>query len=123
MSEVKYSQVTQSYTQRPLSMALTYPLVSLPICNFSRVPHPCKDPISLVTYRKGIVPRPVQCMSASKISNSPNISRRSANYQPSIWNYDYIQSLKNEYVVHTFCYCFHLIALILLVLLTITRTD
>ncbi|KAK7853612.1 myrcene synthase [Quercus suber] len=73
-------------------------LSSLPIRNFARVPVPCKDPFSLVTPRSGTVPFSVQCMHASKISSSPEISRRSANYQPPIWQYDYIQSLRSEYV-------------------------
>ncbi|KAK7828102.1 myrcene synthase [Quercus suber] len=37
-------------------------------------------------------------MAASKISNSPIIVWRSTNYHPSIWHYNYIQSLRNEYV-------------------------
>ncbi|XP_030935776.1 myrcene synthase, chloroplastic-like [Quercus lobata] len=70
-------------------------LASLPICNFNRLPPiPSKGPISLVKSRSGIV---VQCMPASKISNSPTALRRSANYQPTDWHYNYIQSLRNEY--------------------------
>ncbi|KAK4572325.1 hypothetical protein RGQ29_030668 [Quercus rubra] len=70
-------------------------LASLPICNFSRLPPiPSKGPISLVKSRSGIV---VQCMPASKISNRSTTLRRSANYQPSDWHYDFIQSLRNEY--------------------------
>ncbi|XP_030935583.1 myrcene synthase, chloroplastic-like [Quercus lobata] len=70
-------------------------LASLPICNFNRLPPiPSKGPISLVKSRSGIV---VQCMPASKISNSSTILRRSANYKPTDWHYDYIQSLRNEY--------------------------
>ncbi|XP_075650034.1 myrcene synthase, chloroplastic-like [Castanea sativa] len=70
-------------------------LASLPVCNFTRLPPiPSKGPISLVKSRSGIV---VQCMPASKISNSPTTLRRSANYQPSNWHYDFIQSLRNEY--------------------------
>ncbi|KAK4572333.1 hypothetical protein RGQ29_030676 [Quercus rubra] len=70
-------------------------LASLPICNFSRLPPiPSKGPISLVKSRSGIV---VQCMPASKISNSSTTLRRSANYQPTDWHYDFIQSLRNEY--------------------------
>ncbi|KAK7859601.1 myrcene synthase [Quercus suber] len=40
-------------------------------------------------------------MAASKISNSPIIVWRSTNYHPSIWHYNYIQSLRNEYVGET----------------------
>ena len=94
--------------QLSFTMALKL-LASLPIYNFSRVLVSSKDPISLVTSRtrNGYLPRPVQCMPANKVSNSPDILRRSANYQPSIWNHDYIESLTNEYVVRTLCYyCF-----------------
>ena len=75
-------------------------LSSLPIRNFARVPVPSKVAFSLVTPRSGTVPFSVQCMHPSKISSSPEISRRSANYQPPIWQYDYIQSLRSEYAVH-----------------------
>ena len=100
--------------QRPMAHNL---LASLSVCNFTRVLVPSRDPISFVTSRSGI-PRPVQCMPTSKISDSFNILRRSTNYQPSIWHYDYI--LKNEYVVN-FVIVFHLS--VLSVLVTITKTD
>ena len=77
--------------QRLLPMAHNL-IASLPICNSTRVLVPSKDLISLVPSRSGI-PRPIQCMLTSEISDSPKIFRRSANYQPSIWHYDYIQSL------------------------------
>ena len=44
---------------------------------------------------------PIQCMttpSDDSISNHFTV-RRSANFQSSIWHYDYIQSLKSEYLV------------------------
>ena len=87
---------------RPLSMALNL-LASLPICNFPRAALPSRGSIhlkSLVTSRSDIVPGPVQCKVSSKISSSTDIVRRSANYQPPIWGYDYIQSLRSEYLVH-----------------------
>ncbi|KAL4595818.1 hypothetical protein ACB092_12G119200 [Castanea dentata] len=40
-------------------------------------------------------------MADSNTSNNSIIVRRSANYQPSIWDYDYIQSLRNKYVGET----------------------
>ena len=40
----------------------------------------------------------VQCLFASKVQDQTAV-RRSANYQPSIWDYDYIQSLRSNYVV------------------------
>nr|POF27249.1 myrcene synthase, chloroplastic [Quercus suber] len=84
----------------PLSMALNL-LTSLPICNFPIEAFPSKGPIHLKVpiSRSGIVPvGPVQCMANSKISKSTDIVRRSANYQAPIWDYDYIQSLRSEYV-------------------------
>ncbi|KAK7245201.1 hypothetical protein RIF29_40036 [Crotalaria pallida] len=39
---------------------------------------------------------------ASNNSNCQTISRRSANYQPSIWNHDYIQSLRSEYMEESY---------------------
>ncbi|KAF3963667.1 hypothetical protein CMV_011970 [Castanea mollissima] len=40
-------------------------------------------------------------MADSNTSNNSIIVRRLANYQPSIWDYDYIQSLRNKYVGET----------------------
>uniref|UniRef100_A0A7N2MHK7 Uncharacterized protein n=1 Tax=Quercus lobata TaxID=97700 RepID=A0A7N2MHK7_QUELO len=40
-------------------------------------------------------------MANSNTSNNSIIVRQSANYQPSIWDYDYIQSLRNKYVGET----------------------
>ena len=79
-------------------------LASLPICYFPRTALPSRDPIhfkSLVTSRSEIVPGSVQCKVSNKTSRSTDIVRRSANYQPPIWDYDYIQSLRSEYLVRT----------------------
>ncbi|GAV65148.1 LOW QUALITY PROTEIN: Terpene_synth domain-containing protein/Terpene_synth_C domain-containing protein, partial [Cephalotus follicularis] len=40
--------------------------------------------------------RPIQCMTSTK-NNKQTIVRRSANYQPTIWTDDYVQSLRNPY--------------------------
>ena len=45
-------------------------------------------------------PRTVQCIVAKRNSDNSSIIRRTANYQPPIWDYDYMQSLKSEYVVY-----------------------
>ncbi|KAJ9685395.1 hypothetical protein PVL29_017433 [Vitis rotundifolia] len=46
---------------------------------------------------------PVQCTAAAKTSSQTAvIERRTANYQPSIWDHDYIQSLTSDYVGETY---------------------
>ncbi|KAM3682796.1 hypothetical protein ACJW31_12G098900 [Castanea mollissima] len=75
-------------------------LASLLIFNFPRAALPSRGPIhfkSLVTSRSDIIPAPVQCKVSNKISGRTTIVQRSANYQPPIWDYDYIQSLRSEY--------------------------
>ena len=43
---------------------------------------------------------PVQCTGGAKTSSQTAvIVKRTANFQPSIWDYDYIQSLTSDYVV------------------------
>ncbi|KAJ0081034.1 hypothetical protein Patl1_11588 [Pistacia atlantica] len=59
-----------------------YKLSHLPIASFSR---------------NVVFPSGVQCKASIKMCDE-TIVRRSANYQPSIWGFDYIQSLKSEYV-------------------------
>ncbi|KAB1205568.1 Myrcene synthase, chloroplastic [Morella rubra] len=77
-------------------MALSL-LASVPNFSFPRLT-PSKIPISLVTStRTGSVPT-FQCKAATtKISSHPVVARRSGNYQPTIWHYDYIESLRSEY--------------------------
>ena len=47
------------------------------------------------------LPRPIQCMTTTPTDFASDhlTIRRSANFQPSIWHYNYIQSLKSEYLV------------------------
>ncbi|WKA02028.1 hypothetical protein VitviT2T_020269 [Vitis vinifera] len=46
---------------------------------------------------------PVQCTGGAKTSSQTAvIVRRTANFQPSIWDYDYIQSLTSDYVGQTY---------------------
>ncbi|KAM4076901.1 hypothetical protein ACJW30_12G099500 [Castanea mollissima] len=77
-------------------------LLSLPTCNFPIAAFPSIGPIhfkSLVTSKSDLVSGPVQCKVSSKISStSTDIVRRTADYQPPIWDYDYIQSLRSEYL-------------------------
>ncbi|KAJ0081040.1 hypothetical protein Patl1_10185 [Pistacia atlantica] len=77
-------------------MALPH-LTSLAATTFSRLP-PTNYRISIASFSKNIVfPSGVQCKASIKMCDE-TIVRRSANYQPSIWSFDYVQSLKSEYV-------------------------
>ncbi|GLU22691.1 hypothetical protein SLE2022_387480 [Rubroshorea leprosula] len=49
------------------------------------------------SHSRFYVPGHVQFLSALKLSSQPTV-RRSADYQPPIWSFEYIQSLKTEYV-------------------------
>ncbi|XP_028771245.1 terpene synthase 10-like [Neltuma alba] len=55
---------------------------------------------SLPTVKTSGVPRPIQCKAlATIVSNRKDSSRGSANhFQPSIWDYDYIQSIRSDFV-------------------------
>lgn len=58
-----------------------------------------KKPSSLAIWNTN-VPHSTQCRASYKVANdSQTILRRSANFQPSIWTNDYIQSLSSEYNV------------------------
>ncbi|KAJ0018634.1 hypothetical protein Pint_11399 [Pistacia integerrima] len=77
-------------------MAL-HQLTSIPATTFSRLP-PTNYRISIASFSRNVVfPSGVQCKASIKMCDE-TIVRRSANYQPSIWGFDYIQSLKSEYV-------------------------
>ncbi|XP_041013560.1 myrcene synthase, chloroplastic-like [Juglans microcarpa x Juglans regia] len=78
----------------------------LPTTNFTRVLLPSKTPISLQLLTSGstrgstssTVPSAFKCKVTNEISSNSNVVvRRSANYEPPIWHYDYIQSLRSEY--------------------------
>ena len=47
----------------------------------------------------------VNCLS-SKQALQPHITRQSANYKPTIWNYDFVQSLKSDPIVCIFFFFF-----------------
>ncbi|KAG7944362.1 hypothetical protein I3843_15G097000 [Carya illinoinensis] len=65
---------------------------------------PPKRPVSALTSGKGgDVPHPFQIMAPEENSSiDSTIVRRSANYHPTIWHYDYIQSIRSEYVGELF---------------------
>ncbi|XP_059456694.1 myrcene synthase, chloroplastic-like [Corylus avellana] len=73
-----------------------YRLASLGNANFTRLLPP-KTPISSFVKSTSFPPT-FLCMATTQISTPSNIVRRSANYQPPIWHYDYIQSLTSVYV-------------------------
>nr|BAS30549.1 isoprene synthase [Casuarina equisetifolia] len=68
---------------------------SLANCNFTRL-LPSKTSISLVASRRASIRPAVLCMAISETSTE-SVVRRSANFQPAIWHYDFIQSLRSDY--------------------------
>ncbi|XP_059439915.1 myrcene synthase, chloroplastic-like [Corylus avellana] len=79
-----------------------YRLASLGNANFTPQLLPPKTPISSFV-KSASVPATFVCMATTQISTpSNNIVRRSANYQPPIWHYDYIQSLTSVYAGESF---------------------
>nr|AVI04914.1 terpene synthase [Tripterygium wilfordii] len=74
-------------------MALNHlPAASLSICILSGLNQP-RNYISLMSSRKSFVSCPIKC----RIAEDETIIRRSANFQRSIWDDSYIQSLKSDY--------------------------
>ncbi|KAK7324202.1 hypothetical protein VNO77_27728 [Canavalia gladiata] len=74
-------------------------LVSLPI-SFTKMFLHLESKFSSLAIRSSNVPYPThQCKASNKLSNNGEIKvrRRSGNFKPSIWTYDYIQSLSSEY--------------------------
>jgi hypothetical protein len=91
-----------------------YRLASLGTCKFTPLVPISKSPVSFKTSRSGTssVPPTFLCMATSEISSPSNIVRRTANYQPPIWHYDYIQSLTSVYVVYILITLFILLFLV-----------
>ncbi|KAJ1375497.1 Terpenoid cyclases/protein prenyltransferase alpha-alpha toroid [Sesbania bispinosa] len=67
------------------SMLFNSSFISLP--SFSK-PQKLEEP-NLLVHRIG---SPLRCYAATNVSE-----RKSANYQPNLWNYDFLQSLKHDY--------------------------
>ncbi|KAF8410924.1 hypothetical protein HHK36_003461 [Tetracentron sinense] len=74
-------------------MAVLRMPVALPYCSFTRLPPSRNDTVRA-------------CSNAHAPQTfEPTVARRSANYQPCIWDYDYVQSLKSHYVGETYMKC------------------
>ncbi|XP_075653682.1 terpene synthase 10-like [Castanea sativa] len=72
---------------------------SVPLLSFTKLPATARSCFSHKTNgSESRSPRTIQCMAAKRNSENSNIIRRTANYQRPIWDYDYMQSLKSEYV-------------------------
>ncbi|KAK4577390.1 hypothetical protein RGQ29_027760 [Quercus rubra] len=52
---------------------------------------------STLTPHGTLRPRHMQCMASKQVLSNTTTKRQSANYMPSLWSYEYIQSLKNGY--------------------------
>ncbi|XP_044461392.1 terpene synthase 10-like [Mangifera indica] len=76
-------------------MAHCYQLALMsPASTFTRMPlRSCR--VVGRSRSNAVVPGRVKCSGAAKLSDEP-IVRRSANYQPTIWGYDFVQSLKSH---------------------------
>jgi hypothetical protein len=106
-TDFKFGKANQSiYKYRPvvgiprspkhLGMALTHFASSF--CTLPALASPSRalgGPVSSKNYR--CLPTKVRCMVATEAAGQ--IVRRSANYQTSIWEYDYVQSLTSKYKV------------------------
>ena len=73
---------------------------SVPFLSVTRLPATARTCFSHKTNgSESRSPCTVRCMAAKRNSDDSSNFRRTAYYQPPIWDYDYIQSLKSEYVV------------------------
>ena len=97
-----FNHKTHNNTALMDNIYVTYSLLSLLAISQEHLPH---LKLSLTQYNIQLAS---SGMANSNTSNNSIIVWRSANYQPSIWDYDYIQSLRNKYVV-SICYCFQLL--------------
>ncbi|XP_035540295.1 myrcene synthase, chloroplastic-like [Juglans regia] len=79
-------------------------LDSIRNCKPSTLLPPKKRVSALTRGKGGYVLHPLQSMAPEENSSTidSTIVRRSANYHPTIWNYDYIQSLTSEYMGEAF---------------------
>ena len=88
-----------------ISMALLHQYVSLPA---SCVSFKSRQQVSAAPISKGRFIRrrtasscPVRCLASdTNVFDEKSIGRRSANYQPPIWHFDYVQSIGSKYKVN-----------------------
>ena len=97
---------TQSCAHTRSSMALS-PIVSFHVCSntissTTRLQPAC--PTGPHSVAKSKTRSSLCSLQSTKNSGGNNIARRSANYQAPIWQFDYVQSLKSEFVVTNFIY-------------------
>ena len=81
---------------------MAFPIIgNLPFSFTKKVLPPVEKKDSTQALWNSNFPRTTEWNASNKDAkdHSQTIARRSANFQPSIWTYDYIQSLTNEYKV------------------------
>lgn len=96
-----------------MALLQAHPLFSSSLASSTHFPY--LHPIKNLTMH--LVPKAVQCASATYPALDQVVTRRSANYHPTSWNYDFVQSLRSDYNVkvhHTemsFLMCFKVFSL------------
>ena len=86
---------------------MALPLQAAPLTNFlsssirrpSLSPSPFKHPSPLPLEIDRGIHQQVSCCINLKATEELVVARRSANYSPTIWDYNFVQSLKCDYAV------------------------
>ncbi|KAK3188188.1 hypothetical protein Dsin_027749 [Dipteronia sinensis] len=72
-------------------------IAAIPVSSFTGFQNPRRLVRQRASSRSIRVHKPVQCFSTLKLESDQTVVRRSGNYQPTIWDDDYLQSLSSVY--------------------------
>ncbi|XVF58712.1 hypothetical protein PTKIN_Ptkin07bG0088100 [Pterospermum kingtungense] len=79
-------------------MAFSLLLSSFPTCSFPRQASWKNISNHGASFHRFKIFCASQCQATTKISGQNDIVRRSANYHPTIWDYEFVQSLRSDYL-------------------------